>query len=76
MARRCGCAAGAANLSQRDQSSQATLRRAARKLLLLEHDSRQIICIQVVPCFDRVLMTMSPHGTGTDQRSLSSSAET
>ena len=39
--------------------------------------SAQIICIQVVPCFDRVLITMSPGRNGNSaHRPLSSSDET
>ena len=41
--------------------ARATPRRAAREVLSCWNTSkRQIICIQVVPCLERVLITMSP----------------
>lgn len=78
--RRCGWAASCAKTSSRgviSQSSQGEScgsgagRSAVRKI-----SRAQIICIQVVPLLDRVLITMSPSRNGNpSQRPLSSSSD-
>ncbi len=81
MNRRCSCAASIANSSvwgtvsrssHGDISPSGSGRSGVRKTR-----SAQIICIHVVPCLERVLITMSPSRNGNAaHRALSSSGET
>jgi hypothetical protein len=80
MNRRCSCAARRAYTSSRgtinqsshgDDSASGAGRSGVRRI-----SKAQIICIHVVPLFERVLMTMSPSRNGkSSQRALSSSSE-
>ena len=80
MNRRCGCAARRAHTSSRSLISQSShgdssLSGAGRSGVW-NTSNAQIICIHVVPLFDRVLMTMSPGRKGKPvHRPLSSSAD-
>jgi hypothetical protein len=78
MMRRCGWAASRANSSSRGtvcHSSQGdSSPSGAGSRGVWNTSSAQIICIQVVPLLDRVLITMSPSRNGNpDHRALSSS---
>ncbi len=80
MNRRCCCAASRANLSSRGmvvRSSQGdSCGSVPGRSPVWKISSAQIICIQVVPLLDRVLITMSPSRNGNpDHRPLSSSSD-
>jgi hypothetical protein len=80
MNRRCRCAASRARTSSIgavSQSSQGESRvSGAGRSGVWNTSSAQIICIQVVPLFERVLITMSPgRNAKPDHRALSSSWE-
>ena len=78
--RRCGCAASRATTSSRGSTSQSSHGDSSisgrGSSGVRRMSSRQIICTQVVPLFDRVLTTTSPARNGKpSHRALSSSGD-
>ena len=80
MNRRCCCASSAARTCSRGVTSQSSHGDSSASepggSVRWNTSSAQIICSQVVPLLERVLMTMSPVRKGKPiQRALSSSSE-